>query len=108
MLTQYQECIDACYLCATACDNCAASCLKEENLEMMRDCIRLDMQCANICRLSAQFMALDSESAKKLCAVCAEICQQCGDECGKHQHDHCQQCAKACHACAEACRKMAA
>ena len=73
MLTHYQDCIDACYLCAAACDNCAASCLNEENLDMMRDCIRLDMQCANLCRLSAQFMALNSESAKKLCTVCAEI-----------------------------------
>ena len=108
MINQYRTGIEACYLCAAACDNCAASCLKEEKLDMMRDCIRLDMQCANICRLAAQFMALNSDSANKLCAICAEICQQCGDECSKHQHDHCQDCARACHHCAEACRNMAA
>lgn len=51
MLDEYKKCIEACYLCATACDNCAASCLDEENLEMMRECIKLDIQCANICRL---------------------------------------------------------
>ncbi len=32
MLDEYKKCIEACYLCATACDNCAASCLDEENL----------------------------------------------------------------------------
>ncbi|MEC5619039.1 hypothetical protein P9927_023020, partial [Serratia nevei] len=37
MLDEYKKCIEACYLCATACDNCAASCLDEENLEMMRE-----------------------------------------------------------------------
>ncbi|WP_313758881.1 four-helix bundle copper-binding protein [Atlantibacter hermannii] len=108
MLDDYKKCIEACYLCAAACDNCAASCLEEQNLEMMRDCIRIDMQCANICRLAAQFMALKSDSAGELCRLCAEVCQKCGDECGKHQHDHCQACAKACHHCAEQCRKMAA
>jgi len=108
MLNPWQKCIEACYLCAAACDHCAASCLEEENLDMMRNCIRMDMQCASICRAAAQFMALNSESAKTLCKLCADICQQCGDECGKHEHDHCQACAKACRHCAEQCRKMAA
>jgi hypothetical protein len=31
MLDEYKKCIEACYLCATACDNCAASCLDEES-----------------------------------------------------------------------------
>ncbi|MDU2022840.1 MAG: four-helix bundle copper-binding protein, partial [Leclercia adecarboxylata] len=49
MPINHAECIEACYKCATACDYCAASCLKEEQVDMMRECIRLDMQCANIC-----------------------------------------------------------
>ncbi|MDP3826746.1 MAG: four-helix bundle copper-binding protein, partial [Polaromonas sp.] len=31
----------------------------------------------------------------------------CGDECAKHDMDHCQACARACHACAQECRSMA-
>ena len=108
MLDEYKKCIEACYLCATACDNCAASCFDEENLEMMRECIKLDMQCANICRLAAQFMILNSGSAQDLCRLCADVCQKCGDECGKHDYDHCQDCSNACHHCAEQCRKRAA
>ncbi|WP_158686517.1 four-helix bundle copper-binding protein, partial [Cronobacter sakazakii] len=30
------------------------------------------------------------------------------EECGKHDHDHCQRCAEACKKCADACRKMLA
>lgn len=108
MNNAYKQCLEACYACAAACDNCAASCLQEENLEMMRGCIRLDMQCAAICRLAAQFIAQQSDSAVALCQLCAELCQQCADECGQHQHDHCQHCAQACQRCAAACRSMAA
>lgn len=36
MLDEYKKCIEACYLCAAAYDNCATSCLDEENLKMMR------------------------------------------------------------------------
>ena len=69
MNEQFQRCIEACYLCATACDNCATSCLQEEHVEMMRDCIRYDIQCAAICRVSAQLMAQKSEYAAQLCKL---------------------------------------
>ena len=103
-----KACITAWYQCAEACDHCAASCLQEPDIDMMRGCIGLDMQCAAICRLAAQFMTLDSEHARQLCQVCADVCQACAEECGQHQHDHCQHCAQACRQCAEACRSMAA
>ncbi|EMD5671606.1 TPA: four-helix bundle copper-binding protein [Enterobacter hormaechei] len=110
MTEQYADCIEACYRCAAACDYCAASCLKEEQLEMMRECVRLDIQCANICRLVGQLMSMDSEYAKAICKICAEVCQQCGNECGKHEHEHehCQECAKKCNRCAELCLAMSA
>ncbi|POP41525.1 four-helix bundle copper-binding protein [Superficieibacter electus] len=110
MLDEYKKCIETCYLCAVACDNCAASCLEEESLEMMRTCIKLDIQCANICRFAAQSMTLNSDSTyvQELCRLCADVCQKCGDECATHEHEHCQDCSRACHRCAEQCRKMAA
>jgi hypothetical protein len=104
----FQECIDACNACAAACDNCSAACLAEEDVKMMARCIALDIDCAQICRLAAGFMARGSEFAAALCRQCADICQACGDECGKHQMEHCQQCAAACRRCADACRAMAA
>ena len=103
----YAACIEACNGCATACNHCAASCLKETDVKMMARCIALDMDCAAACQLAAATMARGSEFAKAICALCADICQACGEECAKHKHAHCQACAKACKDCAAACREMA-
>lgn len=104
----YNACIEACNACAVACNHCAISCLHETDVKMMAKCIALDTDCAQICALAAAAMARGSPHAKAICALCAEICQSCGDECAKHDMAHCQQCAKACHQCAQECRKMAA
>ena len=75
---------------------------------MMARCIQLDMECAAICYAAAQLMSLGSEEATALCAVCARVCEACGDECSKHKHmEHCLECAEACLHCAAECRKMA-
>lgn len=102
-----KACIDACYACATACDYCASSCLQEEDVKMMAGCITHDMDCAQMCRTAAGFMARGSDFAQQLCRLCAEVCTACAEECGKHPMDHCQACARACRACADACRRMA-
>jgi hypothetical protein len=104
---QFRSCIDACYACADACDHCAVSCLAEEDVGHMARCIKLDMDCAQFCRMAAAFMARASESAKLVCEDCAEICTLCAEECSRHQHDHCQACAAACRRCAEECLRMA-
>lgn len=103
-----QEIIDECYQCAEACDHCAASCLNEEDIGMMKACIRLDIQCAAMCRLAAQFLAIQSGYAQQICYLCADICTACAEECSQHQHDHCQYCAKRCRQCADMCSKVAA
>lgn len=105
---KFKNCIDACYECASECDHCAVACLKEEDVKMMVKCIELDLYCADICRLAATFMARGERYAKQICALCADICEECGNECASHEMDHCKQCAEACKRCAQECRKMAA
>jgi len=70
-------------------------------------CIATDMDCADICALTARLLARGSEHASHLLRECAEICNICGDECEKHagHHDHCRECAEVCRRCAEACAK---
>lgn len=104
---QFSTCIDACNACASACEHCATACLGENDVKMMAECIRLDRDCADICRLAAAWMARDSRFAKQLCALCAAVCEACGAECARHAAQHCQMCAEACRRCAEECRKMA-
>jgi hypothetical protein len=94
--------------CAHACHHCSTACLREEDVKMMATCIKLDMDCAQICELTAAFVSRGSDHAKHALKECAEICSKCADECEKHEHmEHCKKCADACRKCADACRKAA-
>jgi hypothetical protein len=104
---QFRSCIDACNACAEACDYCATACLGESDPKPLADCIRLDIDCAEICRLATAYMSRDSAMVANLCRICAEICDACGDECEKHAHmEHCRLCADACRRCADECRQV--
>lgn len=105
---EFASTIAACYDCAIACDHCATACLQEPDPKPMARCIALDIDCADICRLAAAYMARGSEFAKDICAFCAKVCEECGAECAKHPMEHCQACAAACRRCADECRRMAA
>lgn len=73
----------------------------------MTRCIELDRSCADLCALVIRELTRDSEFAEGISQLCAEACDACAHECGKHEMDHCQACAHACRVCAEACREMA-
>ena len=103
---KWQACIEACLQCAAVCNHCASSCTQEDDVKMMARCIQLDMECAAICYSAAQLMSLGSSRAEEVCRICAQICQDCGDECGKHEMKHCKECAEVCYRCAEECRSM--
>lgn len=90
--------------CAAECDHCAMACLKEDNVKMLATCIRMDLDCAAICRLTATLVSRSSFHANYLLAECAEACNKCADECDKHSNmEHCMRCAEACRTCAEVC-----
>lgn len=99
--------IDALNKCAIECNYCAVSCLDEEDVDMLARCIRLNMDCAEMCRLVAGFFARGSEHALHLLPECADICISCARECDSHSHmKHCADCAQACRECAEACKNI--
>lgn len=102
----YKKCIEACLRCAAICNHCASSCTQEEDVTMMARCIRLDMECAALCYAAAQLMSLGSGKANQLCKLCADMCDECGAECSKHDNEHCQECAQMCKQCADECRAM--
>ncbi|MGE6753867.1 four-helix bundle copper-binding protein [Rossellomorea sp. NPDC071047] len=104
---KYQSVINALHECMVACNHCYDSCLKEEDLNMMKECIRYDRECADMCAYLEQSLVRGTPFASELAGVCAAICEACGEECKKHDHDHCQACADACFKCAEECKKIA-
>ena len=75
---------------------------------MMKDCIRTDRVCAEVCSTLNQVLATNYHDVQGLVDYCKKVCQACADECGKHEHKHCQDCAKACRECVEACEAYAA
>jgi hypothetical protein len=103
-----QSLMEALSNCAAGCNHCATACLDEQDVKMLARCIKLDIDCADICLLTASFVGRDSEHANHLLKECAEICEACAEECEKHSHmEHCRKCAEACRHCAEACLQTA-
>ncbi len=102
----HASCIDACYACADACDHCAIACLQEPDPKHLARCIALDIDCAQVCRLAAGFMARGSAHDSAACAFCAMLCEACVHECDQHAMDHCSACAEACRRCAAECTRM--
>lgn len=63
--------------------------------------------CADICGLTAKFIARNSCFAKQAAALCAYICEVCGAECARFPDPESQSCAQVCMHCARECRVFA-
>ncbi|MFT3681362.1 MAG: four-helix bundle copper-binding protein [Ferruginibacter sp.] len=101
---EYRDLIEQLSECAMVCNHCASACLQEKNVEMLSACIRLDLDCADICTLAARMLARGSQHGIHLLTECREICFACAEECERHSHmEHCEKCAEACRSCAELC-----
>ncbi len=89
--------------CINHCNYCADSCLDEDDVKKMVDCIRTDKVCAEVCSALSQVLATSYSDVRDLVQYCKKVCQACADECGKHEAQHCKDCAKACQECVKAC-----
>lgn len=104
------RCIEECYSCAQTCTSCADACLGESKATDLRDCIRRNLDCADLCAATGSMASRRTGSnvdvLRAVIAACAEACRVCGEECGRHaqMHEHCRICAEACQACEQACR----
>lgn len=106
------HCIERCLECHTVCSMCADACLAEENVAKLRRCIRLDLDCADVCATAARVLSRsgpgDLAALRSVLEACASACSACAAECHKHAdaHRHCGICAAACEACARACQDV--
>ena len=104
--------IDALSDCAQACVADTDNDLSEHNVTEMVTCIRLCLNCADVCTAAAAVISrqagYDASVCKPLLEACAAICKTCGDECERHaeMHAHCRVCGEACRRCEQACREM--
>lgn len=110
------ECIDACFECAQTCTACADACLGEQDLQMLVRCIRLNLDCADVCEATGRLLSRQTEPdwgvLRRQLEACAYACAACGAECQKHatgmNMEHCRVCAESCRRCKEACDRLLA
>ena len=108
--TALARCIEACFDCAQTCGLCADACLGEEQVAELVQCIRLNMDCADVCLTSGLVAGRRSGGDVPLIQAqlqaCELACARCAAECERHvdMHAHCRICAEACRACEAACR----
>jgi hypothetical protein len=107
------HCIEECYDCAQACTSCADACLAEDMVKDLAQCIRLDLDCADVCNttgiVGSRRTGSNEGIIKRLIETCTEACRLCAEECERHagRHEHCRICAEACRRCEKACRQAA-
>ncbi|HEX6000416.1 MAG TPA: four-helix bundle copper-binding protein [Hyphomicrobiaceae bacterium] len=103
------RCIEECYACAQSCTACADACLGEDSVKDLQQCIRLNLDCADICAASGAIATRRTGSNEQIMRdmlqTCAAACEVCAGECERHasRHDYCRICADACRACEQAC-----
>jgi hypothetical protein len=108
------RCIDECFRCAAACTSCADACLGEPNVQELVRCIRLNLDCADICDATGRALTrqtgADVGILRAAVEACGQTCRVCGEECERHaeHHEHCRVCAEACRRCEKACNDLLA
>ena len=106
------RCIEECFACAQSCTSCADACLSEDTVAELRKCIRLNLDCADICdttgRLLTRQTEYDAPTSKAQLESCREACRTCAVECERHaeMHEHCRVCAEECRRCEAACTEL--
>lgn len=104
--------IEAAAECAQTCTSCADACLSEEGVADLRKCIRIDLDCADVCAATTPVLTRETEYdaplSKALVEACRQACATCAEECERHaeHHEHCRICAEACRRCEQACREF--
>jgi hypothetical protein len=106
------RCIEECYSCAQTCTSCGDACLAQDMVKDLTQCVRLNLDCADVCnitgRIATRRTGSDDELIRRMLLTCAAACRLCGDECERHasQHEHCRICAEACRRCMQACQEV--
>jgi hypothetical protein len=106
-------CIVACSDCATTCTLCADDCLSEQNVAELVKCIRLNLDCADICTATGRVVSrqteYDANVTRAALQACIAACRSCGEECARHAGhgmEHCRICADECERCRQACEAL--
>lgn len=100
--------------CANTCSQCADACLSEDDIAPLAKCIRLNLDCADLCTATAAVLSrqteYDANVTRPALQACIAVCRSCGDECEAHAShmEHCRICAEVCRSCEQSCQELLA
>jgi hypothetical protein len=104
--------IDASLNCLQTCASCADADLAEDDVEELRTCIALCVNCGDVCDVTARVLSRparwDGVVVLRLLQACVRTCTMCAEECARHAHHHrhCAICEQSCRSCIEACNAL--
>ena len=104
--------IDALSDCTKACNADNAADLGEHDVTEMVRCIRLCLDCVDVCTATVGVISRQAEYdaglTRPLLQACVAICISCGNECARHapHYEHCRVCEQACRRCERACQDL--
>jgi hypothetical protein len=86
--------------------------LSEEMVAELTKCIRTNLDCADLCAVTARVLSrhtgYDANITRAAVEACRSACKACADECERHadMHEHCRVCAESCRRCEQACEEL--
>ena len=97
-----------CVNCAQTCTSCTDACLSESMVQELTHCIRLYLNCADVCNATGRVLARSTQPDRQVLQACLLARRGCGAECQQHahHHQHCAVCADACRRCEGACNRL--
>ncbi|SFL58827.1 hypothetical protein SAMN04487943_102342 [Gracilibacillus orientalis] len=103
----HYEVLEAVQHCEATCEYTEHSILQMEGSSHRSEQLSLLRDCADICTLTAKYLARCSYFAKSIASLCAQICEVCGNHCLRHPDEISQRCGQICLHCAQVCQKFA-
>jgi len=103
---QFRQSLDAVAQAIEVCGWCADKCVEEADPNMI-ECIKL---CEDVVEIGEAVLALGPRSSRftpELVQTFERAAQACAQECGQHQHSHCQECATVLPQSAQIARQLA-
>ena len=93
--------------CEATCEHMTTHLKKLQDVQMRTKQLVLLRDCADICGLTAKYVARGSMFSKQTAVLCACICEACAQECMRFQDAMSQNCAQICLHCARECINFA-
>lgn len=110
MVTRFtmQDCLENCENCYRLCVQTLVYATHQTEKPIHEALLRLLMDCADICRATANYLMRGSDLHGSLCRVCASICERCAEFCGESREDaQLRLCEQVCLRCSESCAQLA-